>query len=197
MAQRFLTHSTPVLIAANSAVVATAALGGWMRNELFRVYLLELVVVGLIGMLQIHRAAKPGALAKSRGYLLIFFVAHYGTFCALYFALLPRLAWPDFEALAPEDWMLVLLCVAALAAAHATSFVFDYLPREALRISSMQANFLPYARVLPVQLPLIAAAILAPTDGGAGEAIVFALAKTVADVITHIALHRRLTAYAT
>jgi hypothetical protein len=83
-------------------------------------------------------------------------------------------------------------------AAHVVSYRNDYVPREATRVSAVQAMVLPYARELPVHIPLIlAAALLSGTLSAHAAAIGFALAKTLADVGTHIALHRRLTAYAT
>lgn len=197
MAERFLTHSTPALIAANAVAVLTAAIGGWTLGDLFRLYLIELVVVGLVTLLQIRTASKPGAFAKSRGYLLIFFIAHYGSFCVFYLALLPQIV-ADFGAVAPNFWIVVAVPAAALAAAHAVSYVADYLPREASRISGVQAMVLPYARELPVHVPLIlAAAFLSGVLPGHSAAIGFAVGKTAADVFAHITLHRRLTAYAT
>lgn len=197
MAQRFLTHSTPALIAANSVAVVTAAVAGWTLGDLFRLYLIELVAVGAIALAQMRRAAKPGALAKSRGYQAIFFVAHYGSFCVFYLALLPWLV-ADFGAVAEYYWLIVWIPAAALAAAHVVSYQHDYLAREAVRISPLQAMFLPYARELPVHLLVIlAAAILSGSVPAHQAAIGFALGKTLLDVITHISLHRRLSAYPT
>lgn len=197
MTERFLTHSTPALIAANAVAIVVATVGGWSLGDLFRLYLIELVAVGVITLGQIRTASKPGAFAKSPGYLLIFFVAHYGSFCVFYLALLPRIV-ADFGAVAVNFWIVVIVPAVAFAVAHAVSFVSDYLPREASRISSLQAMVLPYARELPVHLPLIlAAAFLSGVIPAHQAAIGFAVAKTAIDVFAHITLHRRLTAYAT
>jgi len=186
-------HAPTIAISlANGVVLITAWFAGWGLGELFRLYWLELVIVGVAALFQIRCARRPGALDKSRGYQGIFFVAHYGTFCIAYGAMLSSILKSRWE-VESLYWLVVIIPTAALALAHAVAFRVDFLRRDAAFVSSMQAMLLPYVRVLPVQAPLILVAALLPTDIPAtSAAILFALGKTAADVAVHWA--RRKTA---
>ena len=186
--------SMAAILAANAVVIVTAWSAGWGLGELFRLYWLELVIVGIVALFQIRYARRPGALAKSRGYQGIFFVAHYGTFCVAYGAILSSILKDRWE-VGAIYWLVVMIPAAALAIAHVVAFRVDFLRREAAFVSSLQAMLLPYARVAPVQAPLILAAALLPADISArGAAILFALGKTAADVAILIARRRRFGA---
>jgi hypothetical protein len=176
------TPSAVALLAANATALLTAALAGWSLGDLFRLYWFELIALGFLTLAQIHYARRPGALAKSRGYQSIFFVAHYGTFCVMYYAILPSLLggrWAD----GPHFWLTVGIPAAALGAAHFAAFRLDFLRVEAPHVSAIQAMLLPYAREVPVHLPLLAVAMFLPEDlPSLKVTLLFAFGKTLADV---------------
>ncbi len=180
------------ILFANIAALSTAWIAGWGLGELFRLYWIELVAVGVVAFFQIRSARRPGALAKSRGYQGIFFVAHFGTFCVAYGALLSSILDERWE-VEPLFWLVVMIPAAALAGAHVIVYRVDFLRREAAFVSSMEAMFLPYLRVLPVQTPLVVAAAILPANiSGPSAAILFALGKTVADLATYVVRRRRI-----
>lgn len=181
-------------IVANAAAAALAWFAGWDRGELFRLFWIEIAFVGLIGVLQIVFARRPGPLAKSKGYQSIFFVAHYGTFCVAYGAMVAAILDDAWES-PPEFFVFVLIPAMLLAAAHGIDFWLNYLPRGAALVSSMQAMLLPYARVVPLQVPLIVAAMVLPVGDGTdhGAVLVLAIAKLAGDVAALAARERRVS----
>ncbi len=178
------------ILLANLIALATAGAAGWGLGELFRLYWIELAAVGVVALFQIRFARRPGALGKSRGYQGIFFVAHYGTACVAYGAIMSSILGSRWT-VEPIFWLVVWIPALALIVAHVVAFRVDFLRREAALVSSMQAMLLPYARVLPVQAPIILAAALLSADLPArSAAVLFALGKTVADFGLYAARRR-------
>lgn len=184
--------SAQIVFSANFVAVVTAALFGWRLSDLFTLYWLELIALGAVAIIQMRHARATGTFQKSRGYILILFLAHYGTFCVVYRAVLMSM----FGANTPPAewfWALVWLPFTALVAAHGFSFRRDFLPNEAIHVSPFDAMWIPYLRELPVHVPLLAAiALIQPNPAARNAVLGVACAKTALDVAAHLYYHTRL-----
>lgn len=182
--------------------VSTAAIGlanlfpfvlvlafGWRIPSLLFLYWCELVVVGIFSIAQMRRARVAGPFGKSIGYQIIFFVAHYGTFCVMYRALLVRLFWAG-AAFPSTFWVVIWLALAGLAFAHYVSFQRDFLVAERGRITPFVAMWLPYFREVPVHAGLLTAAwLLGAVTNTLASAAAFVLVKFVVDSVVHLVYH--------
>ena len=184
--------SAQVVFSANFVAVVTAAVFRWRLSDLLMLYWLELIALGAVAIFQMRHARAAGTFQKSRGYVLIQFLAHYGTFCVVYRAVLMSLFGASTP---PADWFwaLVWLPLAALVIAHGLSFRRDFLPNEARNVSPFDAMWIPYLRELPVHVPLLAAIALIQPDPAARTVVLGAAgAKTALDVAAHLYYHTRL-----
>jgi hypothetical protein len=183
--------SIQVVFSANFVAIVVAALSGWRLSDLVTLYWLELVALGGVTLIQMRFARAAGTFAKSRGYLVVLFVAHYGTFCVIYRAAIVYLF--GGAASAEWYWLIVWAPLAALVIAHLLSFRRDYLPNEAAATSPFDAMWIPYLRELPVHVPLLIAILAA--YGGSGtrnEVLLFGAGKTIVDFIAHAVYHTRV-----
>jgi hypothetical protein len=192
MLANFPTVSLPCVVFANAACAVMAWALNWELNGLLTLYWLELIAIGFITLRQMRRASRAGTLAKSRGYLAIFFIAHYSTFCVIYRAALVYLLSGQLVN-APAYWIVVWLPLAALIGAHVVSYRRDYLPREAAGRSPFDAMWIPYLRELPLQVPMLVALTFVPDGHRAGTAVLlFGAGKTMADAVAHVLYHSRI-----
>lgn len=190
-AERRRSASVWISAAASATTLVTAALAGWGLGDLFRLCWFELIVTGFIALGQIRTARRPGVMEKSRGYQGIFFVAHFSTVCVMYLWALPWVLGARWEA-SGYFWYTVWPPALALLGAHLVSFRSDFLGVEAAATSAFEAMFLPYAREAPVQLPLIAAALVVPGDlDSTAAVVVFILGKAAADFVSLRVRHKR------
>jgi hypothetical protein len=180
-----------VLFVANIAAIVVALVFSWRLNDLVTLYWLELIAVGFITLLQMRAAIGAGTFAKSPGYLIVLFVAHYGTFCVLYRTATDVIF--DRAESAPWFWAAIWPALAIIISAHIVSLRRDYLDDEAVATSRFDAMWIPYFRELPVFIPLLIA--LALVDGGSvarSETVLFGLGKTTIDAIAHVVYHTRI-----
>lgn len=183
--------SAQVLFSANFVAIVVAVLFQWRLSDLFTLYWLELVALAILTIVQMQTARAEGAFAKSPGYLIVLFLAHYGTFCVMYRA---TIAYFFKDSIAQEwFWAVVWVPLAALIVAHVVSFSRDYLPREAAATAPFHAMWIPYLRELPVHVPLlVAVAVVQGGSGARNEVLVFGASKMMADVIAHAVYHSRI-----
>jgi hypothetical protein len=177
--------------AANAVAIVAAMLFRWRLHDLVTLYWLEIVFLAGLTVVQMWRSTGIGAFAKSRGYLTILFVTHYGTFCVVYRAFIVQ--WFDAAAAADWYWLVVWVPFIALAAAHIVSFRRDYLVNEAAVVSPFDVMWIPYLRELPVHLPIIVGLVIAGSNSvGLAPVVVFGVAKTLLDAGAHAFYHARL-----
>ena len=115
---------------------------------------------------------------------------HYGIFHLIYFGFLAGYTFFGFwaapslnEALASV--FLVLTSVALFFINHLYSYLHNREQERKLKRNIGSMMFLPYARIIPMQLSLVLAIILVDQVA----LIVFLTLKTIADVIMHVAEH--------
>ena len=182
------------LVLTNALVLLGPLALGWNLAALLMLYWLELVFVGLINIAKMAWASRLGELGKSRSYQAIFFIAHYATFCVLYgVALQMIIAGPD--AVLEGNRIALAIAVMALLASHGLSFGLNYVHgQEFAKMSSLEQMFVPYRRLLPVQ---IATVIGATVVRGLGEPALGLAAlvciKLGTDLLVHLRHHNALT----
>lgn len=184
--------STIALLLANLVPIALVLALEWTVPMLLHLYWFELIVVGLFTIAQMRRAHSAGPLAKSLGYQIIFFVAHYSTFCVIYRVLLVQLIW-EGAPFPPAFWLAFAIPLLALAAAHLVSYRKDFLAGERGRLTPFQSMWLPYYREAPVHVVLVTAALLMkPAQIGLAATFAYAILKLAADAGTHVVYHHAL-----
>ena len=182
------------LVLTNALVSLGPLVLGWNLAALLMLYWLELVFVGFINIAKMTWATRLGELGKSRSYQVIFFIAHYATFCVLYGAALQLIiAGPD--AVLEGSRIALAIAAAALLASHGLSFRLNYVEgREFEKISSLEQMFVPYQRVLPVHIAiLIGATVVRALDQPALALAGLAIVKLGADLLVHLRRHSALT----
>jgi hypothetical protein len=177
------------LLLVNLAPLLGVALAGWNLKTLVVLYCVENGVVGLYSIAKVYFATERGALGKSRGYQVIFFVTHFATFCVMYGAMVVYFL---FDSGYSGSWIVFIVCVFLFLASHGVSFKFSFWDqREYDRAGSMMQMVLPYARVLPMHVFLVVAVVGSRVLGASMALLLTAAAGKIAiDAATHVALHR-------
>ena len=181
------------LVLTNGLVLLGPLALGWNLATLLMLYWLELVFVGLVTIAKMAWASRLGELGKSRSYQAIFFIAHYATFCVLYGVALQMIIAGPGAALEGSRIALAI-AAAALFASHGLSFWLNYMKEhEFEHLSSLELMFVPYQRLLPVQIAIVVAATLMR---GLGEPALGLAAlvciKLAADLLVHLRHHSAL-----
>lgn len=174
------TSSRTTLIFANALVAIPVLVGRWTPATVLRVFWWELIPLGILGIAWIAGARARGPFQKSRGYQVIFYVAHYSTFCVIYRAALARTVWSELPA--PNwFWLWILPIVLVLAVPHVVSFRKDYRQGADRYVSTTRAMVMPYYRAVPLHGVLIVLVLLLPATAVGGLLLV--AAKTLTDVL--------------
>lgn len=178
------------LAAVNSLILIGPLLLDWNLHALFTLYWIELVVIGMFNIVKMLKAVQLGELGKSRSYQVIFFIAHYATFCVLYRGAM-QLTMGGPESLSAAALLGLAIGVAFLTLSHGLSFTINYIGlKEFARTSSLKQMWAPYRRVLPVQAIIVPGVlVIARWDGGHLALIALVAAKTIADIWAHLREH--------
>lgn len=180
------------LIVANAAVLAGPLLLGWNVRALLLVFWLEVVFAGLVNIAKMGLAEEKGPLGKSRTYQVIFYIAHYSTFCVMYWVVILAIVRGLSASYEGLVWA-VLPVASLLGASHVVSLFVDYRAGgECERASSQRLMWQVYVRVAPVQAVVVVAAVVTGA-AGVGEPAAVAVwgVKTVADVVAYVLERRR------
>ena len=182
------------LVLANALISLGPLVLGWNLAALLMLYWLELVFVGFINIVKMTRATRLGELGKSRSYQVIFFIAHYATFCVLYGAAL-QLIFAGPDAVLEGNRIALAVVAAALLASHGFSFRLNYVNgHEFAKVSSLEQMFVPYQRVLPVHIAIVVGAtVVRALDQPALALAGLAIVKLGADLLMHLRHHNALT----
>ena len=176
------------LVLTNGLVLLGPLALGWNLATLLMLYWLELVFVGLVTIAKMAWASRLGELGKSRSYQAIFFIAHYATFCVLYgIALRMIIAGPD--AVLEGSGIALAIAAVTLPASHGVSFWLNYIKgHEFAKMSSLEQMFVPYQRLLPVQIVTV---IGATVVRGMGEPALGLAALVCIKLGTDLLVHLR------
>jgi len=193
-------HATAVwgIVAANGVTLAMALLLDWPLGSLLWPYWFQSVIIGIYArrrMLALRRFSTEGLKMNNQAVdptpdtqrrMAVFFVIHYGFFHFGYAVFLMVLA--RFR-LADLPW--IALAVIGFVLSHERSFR-ENLARDLAGCPNIGTlMFLPYARVVPMHLVIIAGAGFI---GGSSKIVLigFAALKTGADLLMHHVEHRVL-----
>jgi hypothetical protein len=182
--------SALVLLGANLGVIAAAYFDDWSLPTILVSYLMQSIVIGLFqakkmadltvfstaGVKMNDHPVDP--TPQTRRAMVLFFLAHYGIFHAVYMAAV--LSWG-----APA-WPAVAASSALFFGNHLFSYVANRpAPKEPPNIGTMM--FMPYVRIVPMHAFIMLGAF---TAGGRYGIVLFMILKTLADEAMHLLEHR-------
>ena len=202
-----LTASLVFLIAVNLLPLFGVLFFEWDVGALVVLYWSENLILGIYTLAKM--AAVAGVMATFPG---IFFVIHYGGFCAVHglfihtllldgdFNVMGDLTWPLFlvfvelllnviEAVlaqAPTEWIVAFV---GLFISHGYSYVTNFLlggERDRSTVGELMSA--PYKRIVILHIAVIAGGF---GISALGEPLVLLLALVVLKIVVDIALHRR------
>jgi hypothetical protein len=198
-----------VLVAANLAPLYGVLVHGWAVLPILVLFWLENVVIGALNVLRMAVASPGSAAPWSRKLpLIVFFCVHYGLFTAVhglfvftlfggepYEALIDGL-WAGDAARAVIAESALWPALAALAASHLFSFLFNYLGSGEYRAANPALlMFAPYGRVVVLHITIILGGFLAQALQSPLWALLLLIAFKVAlDLRAHVREHRLGTA---
>lgn len=180
------------LFVANTLPLIGAVAFGWSVYALVMLYWIENGLIGVYTIAKIMCATDVGAVGKTRPYKVLLFCAHYGTFWMFHGSVLAYFLFPDADKL-PILSPLFIPALMGLAISHGVSLRVNYFGlQENTKISALKQMFVPYGRVMPASVLLLAIAVVAAKSEMSGATVLTAtaLVKTIADVWAHIRVHR-------
>lgn len=202
MFKRRLDRNELILVAANLIPVYGVWFLGWSAKEVFIVYALETLIVGMMTLLKmavITLARKKdiwyneGSSTPVSGlFFMAFFTLHYGLFAAVQSTIFSQSAnitpqgsgmmhfffhWYEYIN-RDIGYMLAGFVVSYFA----TSFVPFVVNGEYKTISMMRVMFQPYGRIFIQQFTVILGSMFLTFGWGKGFILVFAIAKIFFDV---------------
>jgi hypothetical protein len=186
------------LLAANALAIAIAWWWQFSLGELMVVYWMQSVIIGLsyfLRMMSLQHFSTAGTRMNGQPIpetpagkrsVALFFALHYGMFHAIYFIFLiaGRNAGEAFG-----SPVALAVCALAFLVNHAYSLMHNIEDDRAGRPNLGTMMFLPYARIVPMHLTIILGGLM---HGGAFAWWLFAVLKTLADLVMHVVEHRVL-----
>lgn len=192
------------LVLANLVPFVGVVAFGWSGYDLFALYWVENLVIALFTVLRFWTAAPGGERPPLPALLFVtpFFLVHYGMFTFVHGVFIHAFfGREDHGATSIAAGPLLLLDhavsatgvgVLSLLVSHGVSFVTNFLRHERLTANFNQLMFAPYGRVVAMHVTLIAGGALLMVLGSQTALVaLLVVAKTVADLLAHIAEHRR------
>ena len=186
------------IVGANAMTLAMAVALDWTLASLLWPFWLQSVVIGFFSwrrILALRRFSTEGFLVndqpvlptpETRRHTAVFFLLHYGFFHAIYAVFLLVMAWPR-----AQDLPWIALALVSFVLGHERSFR-EHVERDlAGRPNIGTLMFLPYARVVPMHLVILAGAWWYERTT-LPALVIFVALKTGADVLMHRAEHRVL-----
>jgi len=206
MIKKTLTRSDYFLIAANLLPVAGVWIWGWSPKEVFMVYALETVIVGLFNLLKmgIVTAVRKtdiwynGASRTQQSglFFMLFFLVHYGMFVAIQTGLFIQVSgiskeykagffdffihWPRY--LGPDAYYML----AGFIISYGFSMYWNFLrTRQYRTISMMVLMFQPYGRIFIQQVTVILGSMFLSFGAGKIFILIFAAVKICFEVFVN------------
>lgn len=166
----------------------------WDVANILHLYWAENVIYGLITILRILTNQHRGKTFSERFFLSVFFTIHYGLFCyghSVFVFSGAILEESEITALAylSTNWLVIL----GFFGSHLVSYFYNYLGRgEAQRMKAEKVMFLPYRRIVILQVTIILGGMAVMSLGSsAGLIAVLVIAKTMGDLVLHFREHRK------
>jgi hypothetical protein len=198
MIKRTLTQSDYFLIAANLLPVIGAWFWNWDPKQVFMVYCLETVIIGLFNLLKmgIVTAVRKKDMWYNAGsskmvsglFFMLFFLVHYGMFVAIQTGLFIQVSqigkdyhigffdfflnWPKYIG---KDAYIML---AGFVVSYGFKMLWDFILKgEYKTISMMKLMFQPYMRIFIQQFTVIIGSIFVGFGAGKVFILIFACIK--------------------
>ena len=166
----------------------------WDVANILHLYWAENVIYGLITILRILTNQHRGKTFSERFFLSVFFTIHYGLFCyghSVFVFSGAIFEESEITALAylSTNWLVIL----GFFGSHLVSYFYNYLGRgEAQRMKAEKVMFLPYRRIVILQVTIILGGMAVMSLGSsAGLIAVLVIAKTMGDLVLHFREHRK------
>lgn len=206
MFKRTLTQSDYFLIAANLLPVVGVWAWGWSPKEVFLVYCLETIIIGIfnlvkMGVVTIVRKTDtwyngPSRTKQSGLFFMLFFLLHYGLFVGVQMGIFFGVSgigegrhinafsffykWPQ---LISNDSLIML---GAFVFCYGFKVLFDFiLSGEYKTIPMTLLLFQPYGRIFIQQITVILGSMFLSFGGGKIFILVFALIKIFFEVFVN------------
>jgi len=203
MFKKVLTRSDYLLIAANLLPVAGVWLWNWSPKEVFMVYALETIIIGLFTLVKmgIVTAVRktdiwyngPSRTKQSGLFFMFFFLAHYGMFVAIQTGMFIQVSgigkslhrgffdfilhWPQY--LGKDAWYML----AGFFISYGFSMYRNFLrTRQYRTISMIQLMFQPYGRIFIQQFTVILGSMFLSFGAGKIFILIFAAVKIFFEV---------------
>ncbi len=198
MIKKKLTRSDYLIIAANLLPVIGVFVWDWSPVEVFMVYALETVIVGLFTLIKMGIASAVqggsdwyanGKSTKQPGItFMLFFLVHYGMFVAIQTGLFVRVSgigstydigffdffihWPRY--LGPDAWYMLI----GFIISYGFSLIWDFLrPGKHKTTPMMMLMFQPYGRIFIQQVTVILGSMFLVFGAGKIFILIFAAVK--------------------
>jgi hypothetical protein len=197
---RRLRASLLALLVANLMPLVGVLALGWKVAPIMIFFWSENLVIGFFNVLKMRRA--EGSVANSgttlndrpvqqsdRGAMILFFIAHYGTFTLMHGIFVLIMFGMNFSGASSELGLALLF----LAASHAVSYKRNFIGRgEFHRLSFTQLFWQPYLRVIVMHVTILLGGTWAQAKGSPVPALVVLVAiKTLIDLVAHLVEHRK------
>ena len=181
------------LVAVNLVPLAGIFAFDWGLNSVIFLYLIENIVIGLYSIAKMLLASKGGSLGGTRGYKVLFFLAHYSTFVVFHGTFLSFFLFRS-EGRALVFDFLYPLAIGLYIFSHGVSLKENFFGKhENKKVTSLEQMWMPYRRVVPTHAGLIVFSSLVLLAGQAKLSIaVVVCLKIVMDLAAHCAIHRRI-----
>ena len=198
MFKRKLKQSDYFLIAANLLPVAGVLAWGWSPREIFLVYCLETIIIGVftlvkMGIVTVVRKTDTwtngGSSTQQHGlFFMLFFLLHFGIFTGVQMGIFFGVSgigkgagispfnfiykWPE---LLSNDTMILL---GAFVFCYGFKMLFDFLfTGEYRTISLMKLMFQPYGRIIIQQITVIAGSMFLLFGAGKIFIVIFSFVR--------------------
>jgi hypothetical protein len=197
--------SAIVLVAVNLVPLYGVAALGWSVFDVLLLFWVENVIVGLLNVARMILASPDDPLQWGAKLLFVpFFCVHYGMFTAVHgafvFGMFGHLKTRGL--IEPVQWIDSIgaqglwLPVAALAASHLFSFLWNYVGRGEYRVASAASLMgKPYGRVVVLHLTILFGGFGVQALGSPLWALLLLVVlKTGIDLAAHVREHRNAAA---
>jgi hypothetical protein len=193
-------ENTRSLIVANVAALALALWFQWPLALLLWPYWVQSLVIGWFSrkrILALQDFSTEGfkindvTVAPTRAVKAStanFFALHYGFFHLVYFVFLLQ----GVAALTPIDWLGLAAAAVGFIVNHQASYRHNIEADARGKPNIGTLMFLPYLRIVPMHLTILAGGALAGAQVSVWGLLVFGCLKTAADVAMHVIEHRLL-----
>jgi hypothetical protein len=192
-------HSVFALVAANLLALLVAWATGMSLRELMLVYWIQSAIIGVTSALRILNLQDFSTanmtmndqpldeVPATKWRVAGFFMLHYGMF---HFGYLMFIGFSQ-EPQSGGSSIGYLLCALVFAANHGYSLAQNIRKDAAGRPNIGTLMFLPYARIVPMHITILAGGTFAG-GGGGGIFLLFGTLKVAADVVMHTVEHHVL-----